>query len=64
MPKGNSGWKRELNEKKQVVSQTFVDAAGNPIVTTDGYATVKRSYDEAGNVVSEERFDADGQPCP
>ena len=54
----------ELHPKtRRVLSQTYVDAAGNPVAADDkGYATVRYEYTDKGKVALEEYLDAAGVP--
>lgn len=47
------------NLRGQIIEETFCNAAGEPCMVK-GYATVKKSYNPDGDVVSEERFDTAG----
>jgi len=49
---------RRLNEKRQVVSQTYLDAAGNPTAGDTGYTTVRYEYDSWSRVTRESYYDA------
>ena len=41
---------KKRNELGQVISETSVDADGNPVVNDDGYSTILYEYDRNGNV--------------
>ena len=53
---------RQMNKAK-VISESWFDAAGNPMsIGDETYVRVDYTYDKAGNVNREKYFDAEGQP--
>ena len=62
-PKGYAYVRKDYNDQKQVIRETFCNADGSAFTgSSDGYAVMTKSYDEAGNVASQSYFDADGTP--
>ena len=48
--------------KKKLVSETFCDAAGQPVTIGDNWATIRYTYDGIGNVNRIKYFDTNDQP--
>ena len=60
--KGVSKNKREHDEKHRLIKLTTLDNEGNPIVGSDGYASICYAYDQENNRVLESYLDANGNP--
>lgn len=52
--------RKTRNERGQVISETTLDEAGNPVNGAEGWATVSYAYDDRGRVVREFRTDTEG----
>ena len=59
---GQYGLYKEYNEFGQGILLTYLDSDGNPIVTTKGYTTIKRSFKVDNNVATEQYYDINGNP--
>ena len=58
---GSAGWERVCNERGQVLLERTLDAEGNPVANSRGYAEVRREYRRT-NLVREAYYDAEGRP--
>ena len=58
---GYDGIQREFNEKNQAVAIRYW-LGGEAFAVAEGYAEIRRAYDEAGNVASESYFGTQGEP--
>ena len=58
---GSAGVKLEFEGDKEI-RRVYLDAQGNPIVTSYGYAERRLEYDRTGNQVLESFYDAAGKP--
>ena len=59
---GQYGVHKEYDEYGQNSILTFLDEAGNPIVSKKGYTTIKRTFNIDGSVATEKYYDIDDQP--
>jgi len=53
---------RELDDRRRVTREAYLDAEGNPVVGKKGYVAIRYDYNEAGDVVRESYFGPDGLP--
>ena len=59
---GQYGLHREYNEIGQTAVLTYLDAEGNPTITTKGYTTVVRTFQPNNAVATELYYDRNGDP--
>ena len=45
------GYDRTYNSQKQIIKEEYFGSDGKPVVNTGGYASTRREYDEAGNII-------------
>lgn len=63
LPAGYHTVEKEYNESKKPVKTAYFDTEGNLVPgTRDGYAVVRDSYDDAGNIIQETYYDKDDKP--
>jgi hypothetical protein len=48
-----------MDNNRQVIEEQFLDEAGNLVANEDGYAVMKKTYDENGKVTSTSYYGTD-----
>ena len=52
--------KRQYNRDKDMVSESYYDLAGNPVMTAAGYAVRRMDYDGEGRLIRQSTYDTAG----
>lgn len=59
---GQFGLHREYDEFGREICFTYLDADGSPVMTKDGYATIKRTYYDDDSLKMKQYYDEKGNP--
>lgn len=51
---------KQYDDRKRVISQTYLDVSSRGVVSPDGYVRYTREYDSSNRITSEKYYDIDG----